>query len=410
MALAKKKFRTSHRLILPEALADWTEFRPAPLPSEAPWPILEKKIPAEKLIAWRDLHYRWGRNLLEKLQNDFQIKGELLEVQLGQSPTGLDLLARSGNYLSAQVQLPDQADQVWLFLSENLAKFLAAETLGQGFADLTGSQPLTELDQVNLKVALERFWQAAPAWPDKRLQNPAQIGPVKKETAPALPRYLAAALRLRWAGSQPGWLEVLYPESLLLKLLPVLPEAAAPPRRRIKLSGKSLADLAVPVSVRLGSSSVTAGDLAKLRRGDVVLLEKSLTEPVEIVFGQDLVLTGGPGLSHDHLAVQVLAANSLTRLTTPPQIETAPLSEKKEVELMKGKQYFSAEKEDYLTEELEEEELEEEKESEAEEVEKEIPAEEEETEGEELEEEEEEEVEEEEDEYEEYEEDDEDEV
>lgn len=411
MAAVKKKFRTVHRLILPAALGDWTKYQPQPLPAEAPWPALEKKITADQILAWRDYHYLWGQQLVVFFKEALQLAAKLYEVLLVPADQAGRRSSPAASCVSADIYFPEAGETARLTISAGLAKYLAAENLGQGFADLTGAQPLTDLDLVNLRVTLEKIVRLLPPVKDRNFPGAATIGSALKENLPAArPGCLTAGVKLDLAGKTPGSLEIDYPESLLIKILPALSATAPLGRRRINLSAKNLGDLPVPCRVILGSATVTTGELSRLQPGDVVLLEKSLTKPLDIVFGDDIILSGGPGLANRHLAIQILlkAANA----GFPAQIQTGPYlsREKKEVDLMKGKEYFSEEKKDYLDEDLEEEELEKEKEEEVpEEEEKETP--EEETEEEKKEKKEaEEEIEEDEDEYEEYEEDEEDEV
>jgi flagellar motor switch/type III secretory pathway protein FliN len=66
-------------------------------------------------------------------------------------------------------------------------------------------------------------------------------------------------------------------------------------------------DLPVPISVLLGKAQMSVGELHGLEEGDVIPLDSSLGEPLEVRMGNTL-LRGKPGTSADgrHLAVQIM--------------------------------------------------------------------------------------------------------
>lgn len=72
-------------------------------------------------------------------------------------------------------------------------------------------------------------------------------------------------------------------------------DRAEPDERLAPLQGASLAalsGLALPVEVRIGSTSLTVGELLGLGRGAVVTLDRRVDEAVEVLIGDQVVARG----------------------------------------------------------------------------------------------------------------------
>lgn len=59
-----------------------------------------------------------------------------------------------------------------------------------------------------------------------------------------------------------------------------------------KASLTALSGLALPVHVRIGSASMTVGELLRLGPGSVVALDRRVDEPVEVLIGDRVVAQG----------------------------------------------------------------------------------------------------------------------
>lgn len=74
----------------------------------------------------------------------------------------------------------------------------------------------------------------------------------------------------------------------------------------------ALGRLALPVQVRIGSVSMTVGELLRMRAGSVVTLDRRVDEPVELLVGErpvaraELVaIDDGPGDGASRLGVRI---------------------------------------------------------------------------------------------------------
>lgn len=69
-------------------------------------------------------------------------------------------------------------------------------------------------------------------------------------------------------------------------------EAADGPAPLEHGSLSALSGLALPVQVRIGSASMTVGELLRIGAGSVVALDRRVDEPVEVLIGDRVVARG----------------------------------------------------------------------------------------------------------------------
>jgi len=67
----------------------------------------------------------------------------------------------------------------------------------------------------------------------------------------------------------------------------------------------SLSEAPLQVTVRLGTVQVPLGELLKVRAGSVLVLERQVGEPVEIMVGDRVVALGQVVMVEEQLAVRV---------------------------------------------------------------------------------------------------------
>jgi len=67
----------------------------------------------------------------------------------------------------------------------------------------------------------------------------------------------------------------------------------------------ALSQLTLPVQVRIGSATMTIGELVRLRAGAVVTLDRGLDEPVELLVGERAVARGELVAIDDEMGVRI---------------------------------------------------------------------------------------------------------
>ncbi len=67
----------------------------------------------------------------------------------------------------------------------------------------------------------------------------------------------------------------------------------------------SLLKVPMPISVNLGSAKLKGRDLMNLKPGDIIVLDKKISEPVSVLISGSPMFNGRPGKIKDHLFVKV---------------------------------------------------------------------------------------------------------
>ncbi|MFP4248423.1 MAG: FliM/FliN family flagellar motor switch protein [Armatimonadota bacterium] len=67
----------------------------------------------------------------------------------------------------------------------------------------------------------------------------------------------------------------------------------------------ALSGLAIPVKVRIGSASITVGELLSIGAGAVIALDQRVDEPVEVVIGDRVVARGELVSIDDEMGVRI---------------------------------------------------------------------------------------------------------
>jgi flagellar motor switch protein FliN/FliY len=67
----------------------------------------------------------------------------------------------------------------------------------------------------------------------------------------------------------------------------------------------ALSGLALPVRIRIGSASMTVGELTRLGAGSVIALDRRVDEPVEVLIGDRVVARGELVSIDDEMGVRI---------------------------------------------------------------------------------------------------------
>ncbi|MHB8170469.1 MAG: flagellar motor switch protein FliM [Thermincolia bacterium] len=73
----------------------------------------------------------------------------------------------------------------------------------------------------------------------------------------------------------------------------------------IEILKRRVEKVRVPLIARLGTATISIGELLELQKGDVISLNKSTNSPIEVLVGSKTKFFGVPGLSGSRLAIQI---------------------------------------------------------------------------------------------------------
>ena len=80
----------------------------------------------------------------------------------------------------------------------------------------------------------------------------------------------------------------------------------SPPQEIGRLPQAITAKITMPVRSVLGNTLISAKDLYELETGDVIVLDSSVNDLLQISIGEDLNILGQPGIKDDRLCVQII--------------------------------------------------------------------------------------------------------
>jgi flagellar motor switch protein FliM len=184
---------------------------------------------------------------------------------------------------------------------------------GSGEAPETGRE-LTEIEIALLdQVASLTLSEWCNHWPEMRELNPSLLGHESNSHYLQTATPDTAMLVLTMTGgvgeqSEPIQIAFPYPtvEPLLRLLSPALSEADTVPARSTKLKwNPEFDDMNVPVRARWHGLKMSAGDVTRLKAGDVLALDPACAAQVQISLSQVPKFTGRPGTAAGKWAVQL---------------------------------------------------------------------------------------------------------
>ncbi|HXT40890.1 MAG TPA: flagellar motor switch protein FliM [Candidatus Angelobacter sp.] len=182
-----------------------------------------------------------------------------------------------------------------------------------------GQMPETSRDLSEIEIALTDqvatlvLSEWCNHWPEMRDLKPSLLGHENNsrflQTAPADTAMLALTMN-SGIGEQLEPIQILFPyatvEPLMRLLNPPMPENAATPARADKPKWNAeFNDVKVPVTAEWHGLKMSAGDITRLKSGDVVMLDPQCAAQVHLRFSHLPKFVGRPGTCSGKWAVQL---------------------------------------------------------------------------------------------------------
>ncbi|MBI2765262.1 MAG: FliM/FliN family flagellar motor switch protein [Chloroflexi bacterium] len=137
------------------------------------------------------------------------------------------------------------------------------------------------------------------------------IGPQVMHVIPPSEFVITAWYEIRFA-EQTGGVSLCFPLTVLEQILPKLTGQSlfdSRPGRTLshdaRVKREQLMPMTIPVRAVLGTASIPANDVAELKPGDVIVLDRDVDDPVRVFVGNCERFAGSPGTHGRHLALQL---------------------------------------------------------------------------------------------------------
>jgi flagellar motor switch protein FliM len=197
-------------------------------------------------------------------------------------------------------------------LEPRLGEILIDGALGGRLRTFSGVLNLTAIEKVVLREILSEIFQECQQIFGGIVKISLPAGEIFRQN-PQEPTFLEddylflVTLLFHFSDGNPaGRLFLGYGDEVLKPLLESLGQIGNNGEaRKVLLNEKTLAQIAVPVKSELGGTVLTTGELAKIRLGDVISLDKKAGSPVKLVVGEQVQLVADLGVSEEHLALKL---------------------------------------------------------------------------------------------------------
>ena len=315
---------------LPPAIGDWTTYKPPK--------VLVKKVKTglygfdrlskEELNQFLLIHYRFIEDLLKRLKIDLRMATELFAVQTEQTIYLNFLRPLTTPLVQIKITLPGIHESVHLFLDLNLANSIINHALGSQDVLETVNRSLTEAEATTLKTALEEYFSSyTTAFKDIFTQPTIEI--VSSPDATIDPSVNTSATivsfsaELAFGDNPPGRIIIGYLGSTIKNLLSKYQQKTSSSTLDFsKLNPELLKKITIPISVKLGQTTLTTGEIRSLESGDVVSIDTLLNSAMPLSIGSIIKVSCQPGVNDNNLSARISSVKEAKMRIAPPEILT----------------------------------------------------------------------------------------
>lgn len=305
----KTTFVYKKSLKLPAAIGDWTKLKKEELGEKEAIEKYFPKLAARQIERLHFLHYELAENIRQRFEALFQSPVLLHSIVVEQLKYG-SFLKRAGSAL-VQANFKTGPDEIIFCLEPALAEALVDAALGGGGKDLNQSLELTEIERAVLNEILAEFLDVFRDLWKTALKSEAVLMPIitdgPKNFAFSEDSFLlSTTIKLAFSEGTQGQIFLGYSDEILKSLLGFLSQAGDGEKpKKVTLEPRTLAGILVPIRAELGTTALTTGELAKIRIGDVVSLDKKAGSPVYVIVAEQIQLKGDLGVYEGRLSLKV---------------------------------------------------------------------------------------------------------
>ena len=319
---------------LPPAIGDWTTYKP-------PRVVVKKvksglygfdRLSKEEINLFLQIHYRFLQDLAKELKINLGMAVEIFSVNVEQT-TYLNLLRTlSGPIVQGKIKIPKIHDAVQLVFALPVANSLINFALGSHDIEPL-NRGLTEAENITLSTSLNEFLPHYAKAFDNIFESPiysvvSSPDATIDNSINTSSTFVCFNAEIALGDNPPGRITIGYLGSTLKALLTRYKRKIDSKPLDFSILPSSLLKLIkVPISIKLGKTTLTTNEINGLENGDVVNLDKSIDNAFELIAGKSFKLLCQPGTTDKKLAVKISAsAESEKNLVPPPTLkEEAPI-------------------------------------------------------------------------------------
>jgi flagellar motor switch protein FliM len=336
-------FRKNVRLA--PAIPDWTKIErlKAEERGEAPLPGMFEQISREEVEKGLKVTQLFTENLAERFSSQLVLNISAQNLYVAKM-SSKEFVQRYANVFLVYAELvyPEFGSLFCLWdyaLAQSLLNRLAG---GPGEAQVDNEE-LTMVERTLFETLLqEAVHSFNAAW------RGALSGDPQKTTifAPRLNKehifaenedLIVMAGGVAFPGQKSAYITWVFPVSKYATLIRNQAALGRPGKKRIRLSPDAVSVVDVPIKAQLGKAIISMKDVLRLQRGDIIVLDKFINEPVSVWIGQETQFLAQAGSLREHLAVQLLSpSRKISSVAEPlPEAEKPEEEQPEEVPAIK---------------------------------------------------------------------------
>lgn len=306
------------------------------------------------------MHYRLAEYFTQKFEQDMDINVSLYSVEAVQLAYEDFIAAHQEKIIQADLPIGNLG-KAELLLDWNLADMLITRMAG-GHSQNSVVDQFSELELSMLKIQIEEMippftniWKKIFSLENVSMSITSGDYRVDKRIA-LRDSYVGFNFLIYFGESELLKLTIAYPGQVLKQLLKMKDKLPDPIQKRIVLNNQILEKIKIPMKMILGRTILPMKDLKTIQKGDIIVLDNKITDPVEIQLLGKIKFFAQPGTMKNHLAVHLifseafnLSKQKTTEIRSPiKSVKTEPMEAPKLTE-----EKIEEKPEDQPTEELE---------------------------------------------------------
>jgi len=314
---------------LPPAIGDWTTYKPPK--------ILVKKVKSglygfdriskEETNQFLQIHYRFLGQLAKELKIKLGLAVEIHTVNVEQTTYINYLRTLSGPIVQGKISISEAHDPVHVVFSLPIANSIINYSLGN--QDLEPiNRGLTEAENIALNTTMNEFVHHYAAAFENIITNPV----FKVVSSPdatidnslnTSSTFVCFNAEIALGDNPPARFTIGYLGNMLKALLVKYnKKIAAKPLDFSILPASLLKQIMIPVTIKLGQTTLSTDEINSLESGDVVSLNNPINNAFEFKAGKTFKLPCQPGSKEKKLAVKISAPTEAeTALVPPPTLK-----------------------------------------------------------------------------------------
>lgn len=299
---------------LAPALGDWTTYKPVRLHAKRIRSGISSfdRLSKEDVDIALKIHYEFFSAFLKKLKTDLRLSAQMHAMSAEQNTYYQYLKNISFSAVQNEISLEGFENNLPFLLDLNIANSLINHALGS-FDLENHADSLNDTEKNILQTIMEEYWALftesfSNIFPKPKFNIIGTLDINLDHTINPSASFIFFACEASVGDNSPATIIIGYPSEGLKHLLNKIKQKVLPkPLNFNRLSKELLNKIKIPISVKLGETTVKAKDLGNLEKGDCLDLDSRLDQVLTVKINEEIVLSSQPGKKDNRLCARIIS-------------------------------------------------------------------------------------------------------